>query len=424
VKLETRPGRPLRGRIRVPGDKSVSHRALMFNGLGRGEARIEGLLDALDVKATATCMRRLGVHLARRGEATVVRGLGGALKEPTQVLDCGNSGTSMRLLAGLIAGQDLFAVLTGDASLNGRPMGRVADPLRAMGARIDAREGGTRPPLAIRGGGLVAGAYTSPVASAQVKSCLMLATLGAREGTLEFREPTRSRDHTERMLRAMGVVLEERGDALLLEAGQVPECRDVIVPGDVSSAAFFLVAAAITPGSDLVVENVGLNPTRSGVIDVLEAMGARIEVLDRRDASGEPVGDLRVLHSELKGARVEGDLIPRLVDEIPALAIAASFAQGESVFADAAEARVKECDRIAVTVSGLRTCGVEVEERPDGMVVQGGGFSGGSIEAHHDHRIAMAFAVAGCASGGVQVPDASAVATSFPSFSELLESCR
>lgn len=424
MKLQTSVGRPLTGRIRVPGDKSISHRSLMFNGLGRGRARIEGLLDALDVQATATCMRRLGVHMARRGDAMVVEGAGGRLKEPSAVLECGNSGTSMRLLAGLVAGQDLFAVLSGDRSLNKRPMGRVSDPLRAMGAVIEGPQHATRPPLAIRGGALVASSYSSPVASAQVKTCLMLATLGAREGCLEFREPTRSRDHTERMLRAMGIVLEERGGAYLLEAGQVPECRDVVVPGDVSSAAFFLVAASIVPGSDLVIENVGVNPTRSGVLDVLRAMGASLEHVDEREASGEPVADIRVRAAPLVGTRVDGALIPRLVDEIPVLAVAAAFASGETVFADAAEARVKECDRIAVTVAGLRGCGVEVEEHPDGMIVQGGGFRGGSVEAHDDHRIAMAFAIGGCAGGPVQIDDASNVATSFPTFLSLLEQSR
>ncbi len=396
----------------------------MFNGLGRGEARIEGLLDALDVQATAACLRSLGVRIEPSGTAMVVSGLGGRLREPSGVLDCGNSGTSMRLLAGLVAGQDLFAVLAGDRSLNRRPMGRVTMPLRSMGAVIDGPGEGTRPPLAIRGGGLVAGPCVSPIASAQVKSSLILATLGAREGRLCFREPSRSRDHTERMLRAMGVDIEERDGALLVDAGQVPECRDVVVPGDISSAAFFLVAASIVPGSDLVVENVGTNPTRSGVLDVLEAMGASLELLDSREVSGEPVADIRVRPTRLRGARIDGELIPRLIDEIPVLAVAAAFADGETVVADAGEARVKESDRIAATVAGLRACGVEVEERPDGLALMGGGFTGGSVDARDDHRIAMAFAVGGCAGGEVTVEDASAVRTSFPTFTSLLEAAR
>ncbi|MCP4804913.1 MAG: 3-phosphoshikimate 1-carboxyvinyltransferase [Proteobacteria bacterium] len=423
MQLSTLPGRPLTGRIRVPGDKSVSHRALMFNGLARGTARVEGLLDALDVRATMRCMRQLGATIEPDGDAWLVTGCGGELSEPDDVLDCGNSGTSMRLLTGLIAGQEVFAVLNGDEHLRKRPMARVTRPLSTMGARFWTRMEG-RAPIAVQGGALTATAYTSPIASAQVKSALILATLGAERGELVFREPHRSRDHSERMLRAMGVTIDERDGVLYVPAGQVPLARDVVVPGDISSAAFFLVAASIVPGSDLVVENVGLNPTRDGVLEVLGAMGADITVENPRDASGEPVADLHVRHVGLRGTTIGGAVIPRLIDEVPALAVAAAFAQGVTTITDAAELRVKETDRISAVVDGLASCGVDVAEQPDGMTIGGGHFAGGRIDARGDHRIAMSFLVAGCAAGGVTIPDASNVATSFPTFASLLEGAR
>ncbi|MCB9797561.1 MAG: 3-phosphoshikimate 1-carboxyvinyltransferase [Alphaproteobacteria bacterium] len=423
--LRVSSGRPFRGRIRVPGDKSISHRALIFNGLARGSARVEGLLDAADVRSTAACMRQLGVHIADG----VVHGVGGRFAEPGDVLDCGNSGTSMRLLCGLLAAQPIFSVLTGDVYLRARPMGRVRDPLRAMGARIDGRSEGARPPLAIRGGGLTAGAWSNPIASGQVKAALLLATLGA-EGRLEYDEPARSRDHTERMLRAMGVRIEERPreggpPTLICEGGQVPEAQDVVVPGDISSAAFFLVGASITPGSDLIIEGVGVNPTRAGVLEALLAMGADIERLDERVVSGEPIADLRVRAASLHGARIEGELIPRLIDELPVLGVAAAFAEGETVIADAEELRVKESDRIQATVKGLRATGGDADERPDGFVVRGRALRGGAVGTHGDHRIGMAFAIAGCAAAqGCEVADTDNIDTSFPTFPELLERAR
>ncbi|MCB9759311.1 MAG: 3-phosphoshikimate 1-carboxyvinyltransferase [Alphaproteobacteria bacterium] len=421
--LRVSPGGALRGRIRCPGDKSISHRALVFNGLARGSARVTGLLDARDVQSTAGCMQALGARI----DGDRITGVAGRFTEPGDVLDCGNSGTTMRLLCGLLASQPFFSVLTGDVHLRRRPMRRVTGPLTAMGARLDGRDGGQRAPIAIRGGALTCGPYDSPVASGQVKAAMILAALSA-QGTLRYTEPVRSRDHTERMLRAMGVQIDEGEGAvpaLIVPGGQVPEARDVEVPGDISSAAFFLVAAAITPGSDLIVEGVGVNPTRAGVLEVLERMGANIEPLDRRVVSGEPIADLRVRHSALRGVEIGGAVIPRLIDEVPVLSVAAAFAEGETVVRDAGELRVKESDRIAATVAGLQAIGGQVEERPDGLVVAGAPPAGGEVDARGDHRIAMAFAVAGLAApGGTLVRDVDNIATSFPQFPSLLERCR
>ena len=344
------PGGPLTGRLRVPGDKSISHRSLIFNGLATGSARVRGLLDAADVQATATALRRLGVHLRRSRGDLVVQGTGGVLQEPGAPVDCGNSGTGMRLLAGAVAAHDLLVVLTGDQSLRQRPMGRITVPLGRMGARLDGRDQGRLPPLVVRGGQLQGIRWENPVPSAQVKSCLILASLGAA-GTLEFREPHRSRDHTERMLGAMGVSMRRDGDWLRVPCGQQPHCVDVDVPADISSAAFFLVAASIVPGSDLLLEGVGVNPTRTGVLDALWSMGADITLEDERVVSGEPVADLRVRHAGLHGASWGGELVPRTIDEFPVLAVAAACAQGETVLTGAAEMRVKESDRIAATVA-------------------------------------------------------------------------
>ncbi len=418
------PGGPLTGRLRVPGDKSISHRALLLNGMARGKARVRGLLEAADVLSTGHCLRQLGVHGEVRGNEIIVTGCAGRFTEPSGPLDCGNSGTSMRLLAGAIASQDLSAVLTGDESLQARPMDRITVPLGQMGARLDGRDGGRLPPLTVRGGDLKAITWDNPVASAQVKSCLVLASLGAR-GTLRFREPHPSRDHTERMLKAMGVTLDLRDGWLEVQGGQVPEAADVDVPADISSAAFFLVAASIVPGSDLVLEGVGINPTRTGVIDALVAMGADIQRLEQRVVSGEPVADLRVRHAPLRGAQWGGELVPRTIDEFPVLAVAAACAEGETVLTDAAELRVKESDRIAATVAGLRALGIDADERPDGFVVAGGRLAAGCVDARGDHRIAMAFAVAACrASDECRVDNAHNIRTSFPEFPALLDRTR
>ncbi|MFT5584368.1 MAG: 3-phosphoshikimate 1-carboxyvinyltransferase, partial [Cognaticolwellia sp.] len=309
------PGPALRGALRVPGDKSISHRSLIFNGIAHGQARVSGLLGALDVQATRRCMAQLGVQIETSGEDILVTGRGGSLLEPADVLDCGNSGTSIRLLTGLLAGQDLYAVLTGDVHLRGRPMARVTVPLSQLGARFDGRDGGKMAPLSVRGGPLRVGKMTSKVASAQVKTALMLASLGA-EGVLDYTEPSLSRDHSERLFKAMGADLKMDGlGGLELPGGQQLQAVDIQVPGDISSAAFFLVAASITPGSDLVLRGVGLNPTRDGVLQALWAMGADIQVLDKWLSGGEEIGDLRVRHAALQGTEIGGDLIPRLVDE-------------------------------------------------------------------------------------------------------------
>jgi 3-phosphoshikimate 1-carboxyvinyltransferase len=417
------PSGALRGRLRVPGDKSVSHRSLLFNALAKGEARVSGLLRAGDVMSTWACLSALGVDIEDHGDEVWVKGRAGAFSEPRVLLDCGNSGTSFRLLCGLLAGQPFFSVLTGDKHLKKRPMRRITGPLSAMGARFWGPEDGSRPPLAIQGGSLVAGPYTSPIASAQVKTAMMLAAIQA-EGCLRFDEPHRSRDHSERMLRAMGAEIREEAGTLIVPGGQSLEAQDVVVPGDISSAAFFMVAACIVPGSDLTLEGVGLNPTRSGIVDALLAMGADLQIEDEREVSGERIADLRIRHSSLQGTRIDGALIPRLVDELPVLAVAAACAEGETVFAGAAELRVKESDRIAATAAGLAANGIQVEEKPDGMHILGGRLKGGRVASAGDHRIAMAFAVAALAGGSSHIEDVDNVATSFPSFRALLsEAC-
>ena len=420
---------PLRGALHVPGDKSISHRSLLLNALGVGEARIRGLLWSEDVEATLGAVRAMGVVVeGERGGELVVRG-SGALREPDGVVDCGNSGTSIRLIAGAVAAEPMFCVLTGDASLRRRPMARVLTPLRAMGARVDGRGGGDRAPLAIRGGELRPMAHDLHVASAQVKSALLLA--GRRVG-VSVREPATSRDHTERMLLAMGAPLRRDPDGWLhLAAGGSLRCVDVDVPGDPSSAAFWLVAGSVVPGSELRLARVGVNPTRTGVIDALREMGADIREERPRVEGGEPVADLVVRAAPLRGARIDGELALRAIDELVVLSIAAAFAEGETVIADATELRVKESDRIASVARGLRALGVVVEERPDGMRIEGiGGLKtrltpdGVVIDADGDHRVAMAFLVASCVTGGVTVRGASTIGTSYPSFLEHLEAVR
>jgi len=417
---EMAPRGALKGSIRVPGDKSISHRSLLFNAFAQGEARVEGLLRGLDVQATWGCLKALGVEICDEGDVVVIRGVGGHFRESHSVLDCGNSGTTFRLLCGLLAGQPIFSVLTGDKHLKKRPMKRVTGPLEAMGARFWGRENASLPPIAIHGGQLRACDYSSPIASAQVKTAILLATLQA-EGEAVFREPHRSRDHSERMLRAMGADIQEMADgALTIRGGQTLAACDVVVPGDISSAAFFLVAASIVPGSDLCIEGVGLNPTRTGILDALWSMGADISVENQREVSGEPIGNLRVRYTELKGTQIEGELIPRLVDELPVLAVAAACADGETIIRDAAELRVKESDRIAATAAGLRVNGIDVEETPDGMIIQGGRLQGGHVSSAGDHRIAMAFGIAALAGGASRIDDVENVKTSFPNFRALL----
>lgn len=420
-RIELSPSGPLRGEVVVPGDKSISHRSLLLNALARGEARIRGLLPSEDVRATLGAVRAMGV-VVEEGPEIVVRSTG-ALAEPGDVLDCGNSGTSIRLLAGAVASEPMFVVLSGDASLRRRPMKRVLDPLRAMGARVDGRGGGDRAPIAVRGGELRGMDHDLAIASAQVKSALLLA--GRRTG-VRVREPARSRDHTERMLLGMGASLAVDADGWIgLEGGADLRAIDVDVPGDPSSAAFWLVAASLVPGSEVVLRRVGVNPTRSGILDALRLMGADITVEPVAAVGAEPVADLVVRHAPLRGARIDGDLALRSLDELVVLGVAAGFAEGETVIADAAELRVKESDRIAEVAKGLRALGIEVEERPDGMIIQGGAPRGpATIDAHGDHRVAMAFAVAGCVAGPVVVEGAATIATSYPEFLRDLEALR
>ncbi|MEP0190770.1 MAG: 3-phosphoshikimate 1-carboxyvinyltransferase [Erythrobacter sp.] len=427
-----KPSSPLTGRIRVPGDKSISHRALMFASLAVGRSQIEGLLEGEDVLATAAAMRQLGAQVERSEDGVwTVHGAGlGSLIEPAQALDMGNSGTSTRLLMGLLASHGLSATFTGDASLSGRPMNRVITPLSQMGASFEASSGGTLP-LMLRGAlPAVPIRYRLPVASAQVKSAVLLAGLNT-PGITSVIEPVATRDHTERMLTGFGAQLdigEENGERVIAIHGEADlrPC-DVIVPGDPSSAAFFLVAALLVPGSDLVIENVGMNPTRSGIVTVLKQMGGSIEEMNPREVGGEPVADLRVQHSALNGIDVDPAIVPSMVDEFPVLFVAASVAQGTTRTTGLEELRVKESDRIAAMAAALTSVGARVSENEDGLTIEGTGgeplrgTANAPVETHLDHRIAMSMAVAGLASvDGVEVDDTAPVATSFPTFSDLL----
>jgi 3-phosphoshikimate 1-carboxyvinyltransferase len=408
----------------VPGDKSISHRALLFGAIAEGETRIEGLLPAEDPLSTAACLRAMGVAVSpiEAGPEVVVQGVGlDGFREPESVLDCGNSGTTMRLMLGLLAGRvGRHFVLTGDASLRRRPMRRVGGPLAAMGATIAGREGGNLAPLAIAGRQLHGATIRTPVASAQVKSALLLAALTA-EGPTTVIEPALSRDHSERMLRAFGadlVVVGPGGTEVTVTPGNSLRGQHVEVPGDISSAAFWLVAGAITPGAALTVENVGLNPSRTGILEVLEQMGARITVINRRDVAGEPVGDLAVEHGPLQAFEIGGELIPRLVDEIPVLAVAACCAEGVSTIRGAEELRVKETDRLAVMARQLGAMGARLEEHADGLTIQGQtSLHGAEVDSETDHRVAMSLAVASLvARGDTLLHDSAAAAVSYPGF--------
>jgi 3-phosphoshikimate 1-carboxyvinyltransferase len=420
----SRPAKPLRGTLRVPGDKSVSHRALMLGALAEGESHIHGFLEGEDTRATAAVFAQLGVSIETPAPGErLVHGVGlHGLRGADGPLDCGNAGTGMRLLTGLLAGQAFDSTLVGDESLSRRPMRRVTEPLVWMGARIDTREG--MPPLRIHGGRHLEGIrYELPVASAQVKSALLLAGLYAA-GETEILEPHPTRDYTERMLAAFGWPIDFAPGRARLTGGHVLRATDVQVPADFSSAAFFLVAASLVPGSDLLLRAVGLNPRRTGLLQALGLMGADIGVQAARHSGGEPIADLRVRHAPLQGIELPEALVPDMIDEFPALFVAAAAARGTTVIRGAAELRVKESDRIASMAAGLRALGVVVEEMPDGAVITGGTFCPGMVESHGDHRVAMSFAVAGLlAEGGVRIQDCRNVATSFPGFMELANGC-
>ena len=412
---------PLRGSLTVPGDKSVSHRSLLFGALAEGETRVTGLLDAEDVHSTRKAVERLGATVRTEGSEVVVTPAE-VLKEPDDVIDCGNSGTSLRLLAGVLAGLPGLSVLTGDASLRRRPVRRIVDPLRRMGADMTARDGDRVPPLVVRGRPLTAAHHDLAVASAQVKSAILLAGLRA-EGVTSVTEPERSRDHTERMLRGMGVPVRVDGLTVSIEPAR-PKGTRVDVPGDISSAAFFLCAAAALPGSEVTVRNVGTNPTRTGLLDVLRAMGAGLSLANEREVAGEPRADVTVTAASLEATEIKGDLIPRLIDELPVIMVMATQARGTTFIRDARELRVKESDRLAAMGETLTAAGARLELFEDGCAITGPTrLKGVTVRTRLDHRIAMSMAVAQLFAGQpVVLDDVACVATSFPTFFSLLDS--
>jgi 3-phosphoshikimate 1-carboxyvinyltransferase len=424
MRIRVRRARRLTGRVAVPGDKSISHRAALFGALASGRTEITGFLEGEDCLATLKAVRALGAEVTRKGPGHyLVDGSGvDGLTEPDNVIDCGNSGTTARLLVGVLAGQPFWTVLTGDESLRSRPMDRVAEPLRRMGATVVGRREGSRLPLAVRGARpLKALTYASPVASAQVKTALLLAGLWA-DGPVTVREPTQSRDHTERMLGGFGARLTVGPEGITLTPGAHLSGQPVAVPGDISSAAFILVAAAVAPEAEVTVFQVGTNPTRTGVLEVLRAMGAQIQFVTGQSVTGghaaEPFADLVVRGGALQGTEIGGALVPRLIDEVPILAVAACLADGPTEIRDAAELRVKESDRIRAVATELGRLGARVTERPDGLRIEGGArLRGAVVQSGGDHRMAMALVVAGLlADGETVVEDTECIATSFPGF--------
>jgi len=425
ITFKVNPGGSLQGEARVPGDKSVSHRSIMLGSLAEGVTHVKGFLEAEDALATLQAFRDMGVKIEGpvNGELTI-HGVGKhGLKAPEKELYLGNSGTSMRLLSGLLSGQAFDSVLTGDKSLSGRPMKRVTEPLKTMGAEIKTTEKGTAPLYITGKAGQMQGIdYTMPMASAQVKSCLLLAGMYA-QGDTSVTEPAPTRDHTERMLSGFNYPVKKDGNKVTINAdGKLTAC-EIDVPSDISSAAFFLVGASIAPGSDLLLKHVGINPTRTGVIDILKLMGAKIEVLNERIVGGEPVADLHVQYSQLRGIDIPEALVPLAIDEFPVLFVAAACAEGQTRLTGAEELRVKESDRIQVMADGLKILGVNAEPTPDGMVIQGGNpIGGGTVESHGDHRIAMAFSIAGLrANAPITILDCLNVNTSFPEFKDLVK---
>lgn len=408
----------LEGQVKVPGDKSISHRAVMFGSIANGVTRIENFLPGEDCLSTISCFRQLGVEIAQNGSDVMVTGKGmDGLSQPEETLYVGNSGTTIRLMMGILSGLPFKSTLEGDESIARRPMTRVTLPLGKMGASITGRNNGEFTPLTVEGQKLKGITYELPVASAQVKSAILLAGLQA-EGETVVVEPVKTRDHTERMIKQFGGVVERKEEAVKVTGGQMLKGTDIIVPGDISSAAFFLVAAAVVPGSDIILRNVGLNPTRTGIIEVLRAMGADFLVETYEGESAEPAGDIRIKHSELRGTIIEGDLVPRLIDEIPVIALLATQAEGTTVIKDAGELKVKETNRIDTVVNELKKLGAEIEATEDGMIIKGKqSLDGGTVSAHGDHRIGMMLSIAALlCKRDVSLEQSEAVAVSYPGF--------
>jgi len=414
----------LEGTIEIPGDKSISHRAVMFGSIAKGKTEIRNFLMGADCLSTVSCFKKMGVEIEVSKEVVIVKGNGyEGLKEPKDILDVGNSGTTTRLMMGIVAGAPFHTCIIGDESIAKRPMSRVSNPLRLMGATIDGRDNGEYTPLSIRGGQLTSIEYHSPVASAQVKSAILLAGLRTANEETRVIEPHKSRDHTERMLRAFGVEVNEDELSASVVGGQSLKATNIFVPGDISSAAFFLVAGAIVPNSRIILKNVGINPTRTGILEVLNKMGASIEIDQHEESEFEPLADITIKTSELKGITIEGDLIPKLIDEIPIIALLATQAEGETIIKDASELKVKETNRIDTVVSELSKLGATIKGTDDGMVITGKTKLTGnaSVSSFGDHRIGMMLAIAACLTEeSIELQDASAIDVSYPNFFEHL----
>ena len=416
--MEIRQSGPLKGELTVPGDKSISHRSVMFGAIAKGLTEVTNFLQGADCLSTISCFRQLGISIENTPEKILVHGRGlHGLSAPEKILDAGNSGTTTRLLSGILSGQEFSSVLTGDASIQKRPMKRIMEPLSLMGAQIESVRHNGCAPLSITGRPLHGISYATPVASAQVKSAILLAGLYADSPT-QVTEPLPSRNHTELMLKGFGANLVSKGKTALLRPGFPLFGQKIEVPGDISSAAYFLAAGLLVPGSEILVKNVGINPTRSGILSVIRSMGGRLEILNERLCAGEPVADLFISFSPLHGTVIEGELIPALIDELPMIAVMAAFAQGTTVIRDAAELKVKESDRIATTTAGLKAMGADVTPTPDGMIICGGRtLHGASVSSFEDHRIAMSFAVAAMAAEGTTViENGDCVRISYPGF--------
>lgn len=414
----------LSGTLTIPGDKSISHRSVMFGALSEGTTTVTNFLSGEDCLSTISCFRKLGVEIKQEDETVIIHGKGfKGLVEPAEILDVGNSGTTIRLMLGILSGQSFFSTLVGDSSIAKRPMTRVTNPLKSMGASIDGRNNGEFTPISIRGGSLKGMTYELPVASAQVKSAILLAGLQA-EGETVIIEPSKTRDHTERMIKQFGGEVEVDNLTITVKGGQSFKATDVQVPGDISSAAFFLVAGAIVEDSEIILKNVGLNPSRTGIIDVMLSMGAELTISNDHPEAFEPMGDLTIKTSNLKGTTIEGDIIPRLIDEIPVIALLATQAEGVTVIKDAEELKVKETNRIDTVVNELKKLGANIEATSDGMIIHGKTpLTGGTVSSHGDHRIGMMLAVAALLSDKeVFLENGEAISVSYPSFFSHLDS--